>query len=386
EGCLYVAGQTAPGDGITLRRKGIRLQRRAHDVVIRHLRVRPGDSGRLGPVPVYVRAGTNYVLDHISVSWSNEKLVMISRLQSSAAGPISRVTVQRSLVAEPLAGHPTGMNISGMPKRWEGSTPPGWSEVTDVTVHHNLFANSHHRNPQVAGQGVEVVNNVVYNWKMDAGNSVHGARADWVGNYLKRGPMFNSWRYEMGYRCEDAADLETHEPSLHFSGNVGPRNSDPTADPWRGESRMLGCFNDHDGTALDLEWKRDVRLPQPTFPVSVQAASAAYADVLADVGANRGLRCDGTWRSRLDAVDQRLLDNARNGGGPSNAPVNEGEVGGFPSLAAEASCPDHDSDGLPDEYEARHGLDPDDASDGSRDSDGDGYTNLEEYVNGSEPI
>jgi len=386
EGCIYVAGQTAPGDGVTLRGDGLRLQNAAHDVVIRYLRFRPGYSGdRLGPIPVYVRAGSQYVLDHISVSWANEKLVMISRLPSSAAGPISDVTVQRSMVAEPLAKHPTGMNISGMPKNWEGSTPPGWSEVTDITVHHNLFVNSHHRNPNVAGQGVEVVNNVVYNWKMDAGKGVHGARADWVNNFLKPGPMYDDTRYEMGYRCEDAADLTTYQPSLYFSGNVGPRSADPSADPWTGPDRSLGCYNDREGTALNLDWRRDTRLPQPAYPVTLQSADAAYGDVLADVGANRGLKCDGTWRSRRDGVDERLLDNVRQGTGPSNAPVTEDEVGGFPRLAAGSACADGDADGLPDEFESRYGFDANNGSDAWRDSDGDGYTNLEEYLNGSNP-
>jgi hypothetical protein len=334
---------------------------------------------------VNVRAGTNIVLDHLSVSWSGEKLVVISRTQIQSSGPISRVTVQRSLLAEPLAAIPVGMNISGLPYHWEGSTPPGWTDMSDMSIHHNLLASIDHRNPNVAALGVEVVNNVVYNWKLGAGKGILGARADWVNNYLKPGPMFQSWRYELGYKCENALKLTTNTPSLYFSGNVGPRNSDPTADAWRGDSRMLGCYNDPDGTALDLAWKRDSRLPQPRYPVSVQPADAAYADVLVDVGANRGLRCDGTWQSRPDAVDQRILDDVRSGGGPSRSPVTESDAGGFPDLATGPSCADGDSDGLPDEYETRYGLDAN-TYDGSRDSDGDGYTNLEEFVNGSNPV
>jgi hypothetical protein len=259
-------------------------------------------------------------------------------------------------------------------------------DMSDITVHHNLFASVHHRNPNVTALGVEVVNNLVYNWKMDAGKGVHGARADWVNNYLKPGPMFESWRYDMGYRCEDAADLTTHQPSMYFSGNVGPRNADPSADPWRGETRSLSCYNDPGGAVLDLAWKRDTRLPQPTYPVNLQPAGAVEADVLADVGANRGLQCDGTWRSRLDEVDKRLLGDAENGRGPSQPPKDENEAGGFPNLAAGQPCTDGDSDGLPDEFETRYGLDTDDPSDGRRDSDGDGYSNLEEYLNGSKPV
>jgi pectate lyase len=57
------------------------------------------------------------------------------------------------------------------------------------------------------------------------------------------------------------------------------------------------------------------------------------------------------------------------------------QVGGWPRLAAGAPLPDADHDGLPDAWEASHGLDPEDPSDRNEDYDRDGYTELEEYLN-----
>ena len=57
------------------------------------------------------------------------------------------------------------------------------------------------------------------------------------------------------------------------------------------------------------------------------------------------------------------------------------EVGGWPELKTKSAPSDRDRDGMTDQWEMDHGLDPDDASDGNRDRDNDGYTNLEEYLN-----
>ena len=62
------------------------------------------------------------------------------------------------------------------------------------------------------------------------------------------------------------------------------------------------------------------------------------------------------------------------------------EVGGWPHIAGGVPCPDADRDGMPDEFETIHGFDPDDPSDGARDADGDGYTNVEEFLNSTTPL
>jgi len=59
------------------------------------------------------------------------------------------------------------------------------------------------------------------------------------------------------------------------------------------------------------------------------------------------------------------------------------EVGDWALLRSRAAPVDVDGDGMPDTWEKKNGLDGDDASDGSEDRDG--YTNVEEYINGLVP-
>ena len=89
----------------------------------------------------------------------------------------------------------------------------------------------------------------------------------------------------------------------------------------------------------------------------------------------------------IDPLDQLILSQARDGTGPSTEEENDhpSDYGGIPNLAAGTACADTDRDGMPDAYESRVGLDPNDPSDAAMDADGDGYTNVEEYLNGSSP-
>ena len=105
------------------------------------------------------------------------------------------------------------------------------------------------------------------------------------------------------------------------------------------------------------------------------------------VGASQRLTCDGRWASVRDSLDERIVSHTRNGSGPgSDSEMDHpSDFGGVPSLSQGTPCADGDEDGMPDEFEDRFGLDRADATDVSGDPDGDGYTNIEEYVNGTSP-
>jgi hypothetical protein len=84
-------------------------------------------------------------------------------------------------------------------------------------------------------------------------------------------------------------------------------------------------------------------------------------------------------------VDARVVSDTRNGTGPGSPPAHENDVGGFPNIASGSACADGDRDGMPDAFESRYEFNPGNAADALQDTDGDGYTNLEEYVNGTRP-
>jgi pectate lyase len=382
--CLYFAGQTAPGDGITIRRspgRAFYIKGTSHDIVFRHLRFRGGYAGNYrGHIGIQVGSGEDYVLDHLSLGWTTDKAIVIKKSATTWSHPIRRVTVQRSILAEIFADHPTGMQISG--ENNDGATD--WRLIQDLSIHRNLFAHNSHRNPNVTTFGTEVINNVIYNWRMGAVQSTRESRLDVISNVFEPGPMTDSrYLYEVTWVCDHP---EGYEPSLHVAGNIGPHNDHPAADNWTGAARMTACYyktGGDPGTELPDRFRRNSPLAQPRWPVIVRSATAVQSDVLSDVGASAGLACGGGWVARSDAADRRVIGDVRNGTGPQRPPENESEVGGFPSLNPGQPCPDGDGDGMPDAFESRFGFDPDDPFDAAQDADGDGYSNIEEYINGS---
>ena len=97
----------------------------------------------------------------------------------------------------------------------------------------------------------------------------------------------------------------------------------------------------------------------------------------------------GATLPRRDAVDTRVIDSIRTGQFATATGIVKDpmEVGGYPeyTFKAEQVLPDTDGDGMPDEWEVVHQLDPNSGTDGSRDADKDGYSNVEEFLNGTDP-
>ena len=230
----------------------------------------------------------------------------------------------------------------------------------DLSIHHNLFAHNRHRNPRIKAMGlVDVVNNVVYN--SGSGNGwrsptyVHGGRGvvpvNYIANYFKPGPQSGSADWY----------IDTREVvQVYAEGNIVPNE---VIDP----------------DSVDMLVDARHRAP----PVSATSASDAYSGVLARAGASGALSCDGTFYVRRDSVDARIVNEVAEGVGRI---IDEpSQVGGWPELSGGTPCTDSDHDGMPDEFETRYGLNPADPSDGSVDSDGDGYTNVEEFLNSPAP-
>jgi hypothetical protein len=101
------------------------------------------------------------------------------------------------------------------------------------------------------------------------------------------------------------------------------------------------------------------------------------ADVDPVVTTERVLARAGAWPR--DAVDARVVEGARRGEG--RIIDSQADVGGWPELASGVPWIDADGDGMPDDWERARGLDPTDPGDGPRDRDGDGFTNLEDWLN-----
>jgi hypothetical protein len=224
-------------------------------------------------------------------------------------------------------------------------------------MHHNLLAHDDFRNPLIISGGThDVVNNVVYDWGTlpteivdDAPTSVNV-----VGNYYRPGPSTKT----------------PHVIFINPSGkNVAPRifaegNARHGADAPAGWSLVQFGWN---GSGAADRYRAAARFATPA--ITTTSARDAFEQVLESAGAIAPSR---------DAVDRRIVDEVRLGTGAIiDTP---GQVGGFPAYRSATAPPDGDGDGLPDEWERAQGLNPADATDGGKDRDGDGYTNLEEYL------
>ena len=342
-----IAGQTAPGDGICLSEDYISVA--THDVVVRFIRSRPGDrKGGHSPgnrdgfgVATKSRPPFNIVFDHCSTSWAIDENIQTWY-------PCHDITVQWCISAEALdrSLHPKGRHSKGFLVG---------DHTHNLSIHHNLFAHNDRRNPLLkADSSADIVNNVVYNW---GGAAVHLSNhektnkpifANLIGNYFKKGP--NSKSKEL-YIPENIPKTS----KLFLKGNIGPSRPSADSDEWAIANREEGYR---------------ASASQSTYTVKAWPAEDAFKKVLAGAGARL---------PNLDVVDQRVIKDVIQGAGQVIDRVDQ--TPGFPEYKSAAGPGDTDADGMPDVWEKEKGLNPVDPSDGSRDRNGDGYTNVEEYLN-----
>jgi pectate lyase len=346
---ITIAGQTAPGDGICLRNFTFVIA--THDVVVRYLRSRLGDLTAQEDDSITLSAGAkNVVIDHCSATWSIDE-------DLSLAGDVSNVTVQWCLIAEGLnhSKHAKGEHGYGSLSRANGP----------VTWHHNLWAHNVSRNPRLGDNygrppypTFDVRNNVIYDYGEIASGLTQGVlKVNYVANYIRPGP---SSKVTTPIHVGGPSDL-----SFYVQDNIFEGNSKLTADN--------SLFFD----PVVIDGKRQVQTVDKPFDapgVRTTSARVALEAVLATVGASL---------PRRDSVDARIVSEVREHRG--SIIDSQQQVGGWPDLKSTPPPRDSDVDGMPDDWERRYGLNPSDPADANLDKDHDGYTNVEEYLNGTDP-
>lgn len=351
---VTIAGQTAPGEGICIRGEGVRVK--THDVVVRYLRIRPGDID-FGPpnkwddIDALTIGGNanevyNIVLDHCSFSWAVDENVGIW-------GSPHDITIQYCIISEGLhiSKHPGGGHSMGMLIG---------KKATNISVHHNLFAHNNDRNPHINGASkVDFRNNIIYN---PGGVAIDltgrkGQMINLVNNYIIRGPATKITSNIL------LRDTLTKNPKLYVAGNIGVYGKHP-ADNWL-------LVKDVFHRVPDRSMQSDAPFSHPE--VNTQVPSAAYDLVLQDVGATLPLR---------DAVDRKTIRDIIDRKG-SILSVKR-HLLEWPPFARGIPFVDFDNDGIPNHWEEAFGLDTQ-QNDSALDKDSDGYTNIEEYLNHTNP-
>lgn len=383
---ITIAGQSAPGDGICI--AGGTFNINTHNVIMRHLRIRRGISaGGQGDDNIGGNPDHHIIIDHCSTSWGmDENISLYRHMRPSLDGktrikdPSENITIQWTISSEALdaKGHAFGGTWGGNPS----------------TFHHNLFASNTARNPSIGMSGeFDFRYNVIFNWghrSIDGGDET--SMINLINNYYKPGPATNENIRDIFARIESRNMYspgsawaeggwyplaEKRPGKWYVAGNIMHNNKKVTSNNWAG---MRGS----DANSPDVdELKRLARVNTPFvgWPVAPQQpAEAVFETVLSKVGATLPKR---------DAVDTRVTEMVRTGKTMTETGIIKAvsEVGGYPTLSFDpAKVPvDSDGDGMPDEWEIKYNLDPNDPKDAAIDSDGDIYTNIEEYLNGTNP-
>ena len=385
---VTIAGQTATGDGVCVTGASFLID--THDVVIRHMRFRRGAQDvAFRDDALGGNAVGNIIIDHCSASWGLDENMSIYRhvYSRNETGyglklPTVNITIQNSMFSEALDtyNHAFGATIGGH----------------NSTFCRNLFASNISRNCSVGMDGgFNLVNNVIYNWwnrSVDGGdnNSLYNI----INNYYKPGPITPvdkpiSYRILKPESGRDKSQPVTFGKAF-VHGNMVNGNNKVTKNNWDGGVQLADEF--------DLnEYLPKIKVNEPfeMAPVTIMPTKEAYDFVLNNVGANF---------PRRDAVDARVVKTVKTGKAiyADNAPefvspyvkrrlpadsYKQGiitdirQVGGLPEYKGTPVL-DTDGDGMPDAWEVANGLNPNDPSDATLDCNGDGYTNIEKYING----
>lgn len=370
---ITIAGQTAPGDGITL--KGRPLMIRADEVIIRYIRVRLGDESGEATDAISSRYTNNVILDHVSASWSIDETLSIYHCKN--------ITVQWCVISESLYKSNHNKGNHGFGGIW-GSDYSSY--------HHNLLAHHSSRNPRFAsGCGnTDYRNNVLFNWGYQAaygGEKIQKnsdtfifTNINMVANYYKAGPATEPGEVRHRIVAPWSRNKADDYGKWYIAGNVIEGNS------WVSINNCLGGVHPQDGS----DYLEGIKLedPWPAMAIDQQTPEKAYASVLDNAGASMPKR---------DAVDVRIIDEVRNGYATYEGQTyaldhmvadeskkngiidSQVDVGGWPVLNSLPALVDTDHDGMPDSWEVKHDLDPKKADDRNIIAE-DGFTMLEKYL------
>ena len=323
---LTIAGQTAPGEGITIY-GGRVIMSNSSNVIIRYIRMRGSISMPEDKCTLTMDYCDNVILDHCSISWGRWDNVHIK--------DANNITYQNCIISE-------------------GIEPQRFGAITDGTrnwtISHCLWTNNKSRNPKMKCY-LQYYNNVVYNYGIGivGGHSAADNYQDVMNNYFITGPSSGS--------SNKYFDQWTETDHLYSNGNYTDDNRD-------------GKLNGR----LITDYNGATPMQQPNLkcqaPMNLEPAEDAFYAVMEHAGASRV----------RDGHDLRIIEQLASLGTKGAFIANEQDVGGIGTLAGADAPADSDGDGMPDEWEKANGTDPDKA-DTNGDADGNGYTNIEDYVN-----
>ena len=353
---LTIAGQTAPGKGITLADRALKIKNSSH-IVVRYLRIRVGDQNKTVPTNpdcITVEYCDHIILDHLSLSWGIDG--------NGDFRGLKHTTVQWSIFSEAL--HDSGLHR----EKAHAMCTSFRKSAGFATLHHNIYATSRNRHPSTAGgpEVMEFVNNINYNWS--GCHNLSGEQYNLINNYYKAGLMAGD-RLPIRYKSKDVVSVARG----FFSGNYF--------------DGQLEKYNKDNYLAIDLEsGGPDEKYKNTTrkfFESKNRFDAGKYRLAKIESAKEAYLSClkrSGCSLSR-DTVDERVIQSIVDATG--KVIDSQDDVGGwdmYPSIVRPAGF-DTDQDGMPDVWERKRGLSSSDPADGNKIRNDEGFTHLEEYLN-----
>jgi autotransporter-associated beta strand protein len=335
---IYIAGQTAPGEGITIYGNGLSFSG-ADNSICRYLRVRMGAVGTSGADAVALASGSNMIFDHVSVSWGRDETFSIN-WDGKGTEP-TNITIQNSIIAQGLLLHSAGGLIQ---------TNKG------VTLYRNLYVDNSTRNNKVKGVN-QYVNNIVYNWKngcyLMGGDSEGQSYVNLVSNFFIKGP--------------EGGGTPISDGNSNFHLYADDNWFDPTCD---------SIINGYEIPYSEYSGGPDFQTTPYDYPaLPTVDATILFNDLLPTVGAFLPYR---------DYADYYVINEVKSLGKQGVIISNESTLPfGVPSswtLWTGTKRTDTDNDGIPDDWENAHSLNPNLATDAMAIAVN-GYTNIENYIN-----
>lgn len=337
---LTIAGQTAPGEGVQIRNFGLMVE--THDVIVRHLRIRVGETK--GPVNLQRTlgeqthgldiSGMNVIVDHCDIAYANDQVFNTYGVERREAA-----TLQWSYI---YGGPKASTHEKG--DHSMATVGVGWGFVS---LHHNLFAHMRTRNPRVDMLTYDFRNNVIYNFGAAGyGSPNDNLRLNYVGNTLKRGP---------DTKRKDLFAFGDRQFSTPFGQWYGAGNALPEG--------FAGLF--------DAPAQTVVSQPHDVPPVTTHGAADAYRLVLSEGGASKPVR---------DSITRYVAGTVAEGAGFIPGTPADWPEGGFARYSTASAPVDEDRNGIPDAWERARGLKPGTVRSNGRDLDA-RYDNLEVYIN-----
>ena len=362
ESNLTIAGQTAPGDGITISNYWINFID-IENVIIRFLRFISGDTSGEEGNPGYGAYMKNIIFDHCTFSWGTDEIASFYAVKD--------FTLQWCVISEALNNsiHPKG--------------PHGYASITggkNVSWHHNLIAHATQRMVRFDHPGIyssdqaildwrgntDFRNNVIYNWQQRASSGGEEGFFNVINNYYRAGPSTED-------RNHFLSPIGPNYGKFFVSGNILHNNSSVNTNNWEGVK-----LEDSDLTERYLEsTKLSTALASDVYEFN-HSALEAYQKTLDFAGASLV----------RDPVDLRIVQETRNGtftfngsNGSRNGIIDsQRDVGGWPVLKTLPAPLDTDGDGMPDAWESANGLNPSVSNDKEYNLSP-YYTDIEVYIN-----